>query len=167
MTHKSGSILSQSECTFTLNINDQIPDNTKLVAIPSKCAMHEADSITILSHSDGSCYAEISIDYYTKKMTIKLTHVSFLQSTLSPYDDMFGFANGIKSVIQYKINGNLEQEKIEMITRIQCKTYNDCALDKLRKLLPNLTISDARLHIFKQVIKLLNTRDSNESQGLT
>jgi hypothetical protein len=85
---------------------------------------------------------------------------------LSPYDDMFGIANGIRSVIQYKIDGNLEQQKLEMVTRIQCKTYDNCALDKLRKLLPNLSISETRLNIFKEVITLLNSPHASQGSEL-
>jgi hypothetical protein len=166
MTNEAGSITSLTECRFTLNIKDPIPDDTKLIATPSKCAIHNADSVALLGHSDGSCYAEVSINYDTKEMTITLTHVSIVQSMLSPYDDMFGIANGIRSVVQYKINGNLEQQKIEMVTRIQCKTYDNCALDKLRKLLSNLTISTTRLNIFKEVTHLLNSPHSSQEPEL-
>ncbi len=163
MTGDSGSILSLTTCTFQLNINEPIPDDSKLAGTASKCGMHEANIISLFGHSDGSCYAEVSIDYSTKKMIFEVTHVTLVQSKLSPYDDMFGFANGIKSIVQYKINGNLETEKLIMTTRIQCKTYDNCALDKLRKLLPNLIISNTRMNIFKEVVKFLN--DPNLSSG--
>jgi hypothetical protein len=167
MSNADSGLLLTSQCTFELNINDPIPDDSKLATPTSKCAMREADSIILFSHSDGSCYGEVSIDYDTKKMMIKLTHVSSLESVLSPYDDMFGFLNGITSVAQYKINGNLETEQIQMTTRIQCKTYDNCALDKLRKLLPNLIISEPRQNIFKELIKFLNTPESTPSSKLT
>jgi len=167
MTNEDGSILSTSKCTFELNINDPIPDDTKLTTTASKCKMREANSIIKFGDSDASCYGEISIDYDTKKMTVTLTDVSSLQAIMSPYDDMFGFLNGIKSVVQYKINGNLEKEKIQMTTRIQCDTYDNCALDKLRKLLPNLTISDTRQKIFKKLIQFLNTPESTQESELT
>jgi hypothetical protein len=166
MTNEGGSIASLIECKFDLNIKDSIPDDKKLVAPPSKCALHNADTIALFGHSDGSCYAEVAINYYTKKMIVKLTHVTIAQSMLSPYDDMFGIANGIRSVIQYKIDGNLEQQKLEMVTRIQCKTYDNCALDKLRKLLPNLSISETRLNIFKEVITLLNSPHASQGSVL-
>jgi hypothetical protein len=166
MTSDVGSILTTAKCTFDLNINEPIPDDSKLTAPASKCAIHEADTVSLFGHSDGSCYAGISIDYSTKKMNVKLNHVSVLLSTLSPYDDMFGFANGIQSIVQYKIKGNLEQGTLKMTTRIQCQTYDNCALDKLRKLLPNLTISDTRLNIFKEVIKFLNAPGSHQALDL-
>jgi hypothetical protein len=100
-------------------------------------------------------------------MIVTLTHVTGLHSFQSPYDDMFGFLNGIQSVVQYKINGHLEKEKVQMITRIQCKTYDNCALDKLRKLLPNLTISDTRWNIFKELRTFLNTPESTQGSSLT
>ncbi|CAF3904546.1 unnamed protein product [Rotaria sp. Silwood1] len=159
MTNQAGSIISLSTCTFELYINDSFPNNKDLVNTYKNCAIHEANSMSILGHTDGSCYAEISIDYNTQKMKIYLTHVTAVQSVLSPYDDMLGLAKGIKSVVQYKITGNLEQEKIQMTTRIQCKTSDNCALDKLRNLLSNLTITETRLNIFKKTIELLHTSD--------
>ncbi len=166
MTNSDGFLLS-SKCTFELNINDPIPDDTKLTTTASKCEIKQADSIHPTSIFDSSCYGEVSIDYNTKKMTVTLTHVTGLHSFQSPYDDMFGFLNGIQSVVQYKINGHLEKEKVQMITRIQCKTYDNCALDKLRKLLPNLTISDTRWNIFKELRTFLNTPESTQGSSLT
>jgi len=158
---------SISSCEFELNINDPIPNDEALTATSSKCAISEADLITVIGSFDGSCYGEISIDYDTGKMIVKLTGVTVAHSLISPYDDMFGILNGIKSVVQYKINGNLENEKIQMTTRIQCKTYDNCAIDKLRKLLKNLTISDTRRKIFKELQKFLNTHESVEASQLT
>jgi hypothetical protein len=86
---------------------------------------------------------------------------------LSPYDDMFGFLSGIKSVVQYKINGNFEKEEIQMTTRIQCQTSDNCALDKLRKLISNLTIINARKNIFKELTNFLNPPDSTPPSELT
>jgi hypothetical protein len=159
--------MSTSSCEFELNINDPIPNDATLTGTASKCAIQNADLITVFGSSDGSCYGEVSIDYDTGKMMVKLTGVSVAHSLISPYDDMFGILNGIKSVIQYKINGNLEKEKIQMTTRIQCKTYDNCAIDKLRKILQNLTISDARRKIFKELIKFLNKPEHAEVSQLT
>ena len=166
MTGDSGTLVSWTKCTFHLDINEPIPDNSKLTGTASKCAIHEANTISLAGKSDGSCYAEVSIDYSTKKMSFEVTHVTFVQSFSDPYDDMFGFANGIKSVVQYKINGDLEKENLIMITRIQCKTYDNCALDKLRKLVPNLIISDTRVNIFKEVVKILNNPNSSPGSSL-
>ncbi|CAF5126490.1 unnamed protein product, partial [Rotaria sp. Silwood1] len=93
-------------------------------------------------------------------MLVELTHISAAQSVLSSYDDMFGVDTGIRSVVQYRIMGNLKNKTIFIRKRIQCKTYDNCALDKLRKLLSNLTISETRLNIFKKNMKLLYTSDS-------
>ncbi|CAF4361158.1 unnamed protein product [Rotaria sp. Silwood2] len=167
MTNQAGTVISLSTCIFELNINDPIPDDVTLSATFSDCAIHEADSMSLLGHTDGSCYSEVSIDYNTQKMKVYLTHVTGLQSFSDPYDNMLGFANGIKSVVQYKIAGNLEQAKIQMTTRIQCKTSDNCALDKLRNLLSNLTITETRLDIFKKIIGLLDTSDSIGISGLS
>ncbi|CAF1200572.1 unnamed protein product [Rotaria sordida] len=162
MTNQVGSLISLSTCRFELNISDPFPDDKKLIETYTNCAIHEANSMSLFNNTDGSCYAEILIDYNTKKMIIYLTHTTLLQSFSNPYDDMFGFANGIKSVVQYKIVGNLEQEKIQMTTRFQCKTFDNCALYKLRNLLSNLTIIETRLDIFKRTIDLLHVSNSIE-----
>jgi hypothetical protein len=154
------------ECKFSFGINDVIPDNTELLENSTTCEMKVAHLIDIGDIVDGSCYAEVSIDYQTKHMTIKLTHVNIALALISPYDDMFGFANGIKSVIQYKINGDFDNEEVTFTTRIQCDTYDDCAFDKLRKLLPNLTKPETRLTTFKNVATLLNTRDKDQGSSI-
>ncbi|CAF3014751.1 unnamed protein product [Rotaria sp. Silwood2] len=167
MTNQVRSASSKSKCDFVLNINDHIPDDAKLTATFKDCAIHEANSVTISGHTDGSCYAEVFIDYDTKMILVELAYVNAVQSVLSPYDDMFGVVTGIKSVVQYRIIGNFKNETIFMRTRIQCNIYDNCALDKLRKLLSNLTISETRLNIFKKTIKLLHTSDSIGVSGLS
>ncbi|CAF2163921.1 unnamed protein product [Rotaria magnacalcarata] len=167
MTNKDGSILAEPKCEFVLNINNSIPPITQFLAKYSQCAIHNADSVVLLGHSDGSCFADVDIDYVANTMRIHLTHVTAAQSLLSPYDDMFGFANGIKSVVQFKVVGNLEKKKINLITRLQCKTSDNCALDKIRYLLSNLTNSHTRLSTFKDTIKLLHNPMSKVASGLS
>ncbi|CAF3822891.1 unnamed protein product [Rotaria sp. Silwood1] len=160
MTNQADSASSKTKCDFVLNINDPIPDGTKLAATFKDCTMREANSVTASGPIDSSCYAKVFIDYDTKMMLVELTHIIAAQSVLSPYDDMFGVDTGIRSVVQYRIMGNLKNKTIFIRKRIQCKTYDNCALDKLRKLLSNLTISETRLNIFKKNMKLLYTSDS-------
>ncbi len=167
MTNIDGTLLSPTKCKFDLHINDPIPTNNALTSPASTCAIHDADSKTPIGTVSGSCYGEVSIDYNKKTMTIELTHVPAAASMLSPYDDMFGFLSGIKSVVQYKINGNFEKEEIQMTTRIQCQTSDNCALDKLRKLISNLTIINARKNIFKELTNFLNPPDSTPPSELT
>lgn len=160
MTNKDGSVLSTIRCEFSLKINEPIPKDSEFLINYTQCDIHEADSIVVMGHSDGSCYADVTIDFKTKTMIIHLTHVAGLQSLVSPYDDMFGIGNGIRSVLQYKVAANLKHETVQFITRIQCKTFDNCALDKLRYLLSNLTNAHTRLEIFKDAIKLLRKSDS-------
>ena len=170
MSDKNTGIFSSSKCEFSLDIKKPIPDDEVLTSTTSVCAMADVDSIAGLKSTGGSCYGEISIDYSTQEMKIKLTGVNSLKSFLDPYDDMLGlytFLAGKKSVIQYKINGDFENEKIVMITRIQCTTSDNCALVKLRQYLSNLTIIDIRMNRFKELINFLNTPDSDDESSLT
>lgn len=163
-TSDSGSLstfVTITPCTFEVPFGKSIPKNDELSTSASKCAMRDADTNIKIGKADGSCYGEVSIDYVTKKITVVLKHISFLKSAKSPYDDMFGFLNGIKSVIQYKIDGNLKNGQVQMITRVQCKTSDNCALEKLRELLSDLMITDSRTKLFKQLMDLLNTPGAN------
>jgi hypothetical protein len=154
-------------CEFIHDINKSIPTDNELTSAISSCTIGEAETDFSLFKVTGSCYGEVEIDYNKKTMKIYLTHVSSAQTFSSPYDDMLGFLKGIKSVVQYKINGNLETDKIQMTTRIQCVTNDNCALDKLRALISNLTISDTRKNIFKELKNFLNPSESNPSSQLT
>ncbi len=155
-----------SDCKFQLHINDSIPDDTQLTNVASNCQIRDANSFVTVSIPGGSCYGEIVIDYNTKQMEIKLTHVSALESTRSPYDDMLGLITGIQSVVQYKINGNVEKGQLKMVTRVQCKTADNCALNTLRELLSNLTISKAREKKFEELSTHLYQRDSDHQSAL-
>ncbi|CAF1198358.1 unnamed protein product [Adineta steineri] len=154
MTNRHASILG-NKCSMNLNITDPIPTDDLLTASHTECEIKEAGVITFLGSSDGSCYAEISIDYNTKKMEVITRRVYFANSQQSPYDDMFGFANDIRSIVQYKIEGNLKQNEFKMTTRVQCDTYDNCALDKIRKLLTNLTDIVPRTQTFGQIKNFL------------
>jgi hypothetical protein len=162
MTNSDNSI-----CEFNLDLGKSIPTNDELTSAIGKCTIDEADITVLTVTTAGSCYAEVSIDYNKKTMTIQLLRLFPIASFASPYDDMFGFFNGIKSVVQYKINGNLETDELQMTTRIQCTTGDNCALDKLRRLMSNLTISDARKNIFKELKNFLNPSASNPPSQLT
>ncbi|CAF3740294.1 unnamed protein product [Adineta steineri] len=155
MTNRLPSILLNECSLHNININAPIPSDTELNGLLSPCAIKEAGISTPLGYVDGSCYAEISIDYTKKEMDVKATNVFFPLTLQSPYDDMFGFANGIRSIVQYKIEGNLKQNEFKMTTRVQCDTYDNCALEKLRKLLPNLTNIVPRTQTFGKIKNFL------------
>ena len=158
-----------AQCTFTQNIPDAIPTDQDFPTTHPTCAMKEANSklLSLASYNDGSCYAEATFDYKANTVVVRLTHVNNIWYTASPYDDMMGNNRKINSVIQYKINGNLEKSEVELSVRIQCKTADNCALTKLRALLPDLIKPEARLPVFQQVINLLNTPDANQASHLT
>ncbi|UJR14251.1 hypothetical protein I4U23_001242 [Adineta vaga] len=149
-----------------LTIGESIPDDANLTEATNNCAIKEADSkgFGLTAEGSGSCFVEIITDYTKNKMIVTATSVGIVASFIDPYDDMFGFAKGIKSVIQYKIYMNLEIKELVMATRIQCKTYDNCALDKLRKLLPNLQITKERFLMLDEVDKLLNADSPAESK---
>jgi hypothetical protein len=156
------SILLQ-QCAFTTPIAGSIPSDQDLLTQHTYCQMKEANAMLTLSgRNDGSCYAEVTINYKAKTMNVRLTHINGMWYTISPYDDMVGNNKKIKSVIQYKINGNLEKNEVELSARFQCKTGDNCALAKLRTFLPDLIKPEARLPVFQQVIALLNTPDANQ-----
>lgn len=157
------------QCEFTQNITDPIPTDQDLLRTQPSCTMKEANSklSTLVSYNDGSCYAEATFNYKVNTVVVRLTHVNSIWYTASPYDDMMGSNRKINSVIQYKINGNLEKNEVELSARIQCKTTDNCALTKLRALLPDLIKPEARLPVFQQVINLLNTPDANQATHLT
>ena len=153
-------------CAFDLDLDESIPTNDELTLAKFKCMIDEADFVTALATFPGSCYAEVSVDYNKKTMAFQFLGLTPAASILSPYDDMFGFLNGIKSVVQYKINGNLETDELRMTTRIQCSTGDNCALDKLRRLISNLTVINARKNIFNELKNFLNPSESNPSSQL-
>ena len=144
-----------TSCQFDRNTDQLIPNDSDLTS-SGGCRMVQ-DGVTL---SDGltvvhSCYGEVSIDYQTKAMKIFFTHVSPVDAPQDPYDDMLALFNGMESVVQYKINGNLKDDKVHMTTRVQCKTSDNCAVEKLRQLIVNLTIIDTRREIFKQLTNFL------------
>ena len=156
-----------SSCLLDFDTSRSIPTDSELTAL-NGCKM----TTNGVTWNDGittvhSCYGEVSIDYQTKAMKVFFTHVSHVEISKNPYDDMLFTLNGLESVVQYKIDGNLKDSTVHMTTRIQCKTSDNCAVEKLRQLLANLTIVEARRDIFKQLANFLIPPTSATTSELT
>ena len=164
MTKKDS--LSLFSCSFELNINEPFPTDSTITRLSHNCEIEEATVFGIGVSLDSSCYAEITINYNTKKLSVKTIGLTLMQSKMSPYDDMAGLLTGINSVVQYKIEGKWEGEELTMTTRFQCKTFDNCALNKLRRFLPNLTNTENRLKVFKHLKGILNPFASGDESPL-
>lgn len=165
MTNEGNSLLNVfdiNKCAFELNIGEAMHDNNQIEGLPN-CKTRSADTLAL----QGSCYGEVAIDYKTKKMSFRFAHVTLADSFSSPYDDMLGTFKTAESLVQYKISGNMEENSFVMVTRVQCKIQDNCALDQIRAMLPNVTIVEPRVIIFKEIGDFLNQRNGNVSDPLT
>lgn len=150
-------------CTFNIHFDKLSVEFAKAAAQTSGCMTRDADKKVHIGTIHGSCYAEAEIDYENKKITFTLQHVPVKYSFMSPFDDMFGFRSGLKSIRQYKIKGNLAKVIPKMTARVQCSTDDDCAFDKLLELLPDSIIYDDRDKIFNDIKELLYTDNALSS----
>ena len=165
MTNEQSSILnfiSTNKCAFELTIGDTMQNNNQMEGLPN-CKTRDADTGPL----EGSCYGEIVINYATKTMSLHFTHVSLKDTFLNPYDDMFGQSQTAESLVQYKISGNMAANTFVMETRVQCRTADNCAVDKIRAMLSNLTAVDSRKKIFEELNTFLNQPDQSASDPLS
>lgn len=165
MTNEKSSLLnfiSTNKCAFEMTIGETMQDNNQIEGLPN-CKTRDADTFGM----QGSCYGEVAINYTTKKMSFQFTHVPLRKAFSDPYDDMFGFSPTAESLVQYKIFGNMAENTVVIETRVQCRTEDNCAVDKIRAMLSNLTVVDSRQKIFEELNNFLNKPDTNASDPLT
>lgn len=163
--HDLFTILDTNKCGFDLGFKDEMLTDAQIEGL-THCKSHEADT-TLLVKLEGSCYGEVTIDYTNETRSFYFTHVPAAKALLDPYDDMFGFSQTAESLVQYKIDGNLEKNTFQMTARVQCRTADNCATEKIRSLLKNLTTPDARKTIFQDLKNFLLGSTATPSTSLS
>ena len=156
-------IVSQSKipgvlgaCEFSLGMANPMPTDDDLTGVGGSCEMKNPALVSMLGHNDGSCYADVTIDYSSKMMDFTSSAVNSALSLLPPYNGMMGIMKGIERVIQYKIYGDPTKNQFFMLVRYQCRTSTNCALTRLRELLPSLIQVATRTAVFEMINTLLN-----------
>ena len=153
----SDTLLTINQCKFKLHTTDSFPDDQTLSGPGTNCKIKEASTKVFIASIPGTCYAELTINDAKKKVELVANTVTAgVSGFIDPYDDMFGFATGIESVIQYKVNANIEAKRSVLIARVQCTTSDNCAVRKLRDLFSKLIDNQRRLKSLEEIDNLLN-----------
>lgn len=159
---KLDKLLNTAKCQFQMNSGDNFPSDTDLTKLASQCEKRSIESA--LPIGDAYCYGEVAIDYVKQTISVKLSHASGQKLLVDPYNDMVGVFTDIRSVVQYKINTNLDQNTIEMKIRILCKSADNCAVEKLRHVFSNITRwTGSRDNVYQEIKKELNHSQTTPS----
>lgn len=125
---------------------------------------HGCKKLQLLPEKYVHCFASAVIDYGANTVQITITPIATLMQVTDPYDDLLVSYNNEKSdVVQYKIDYDTDADDLRIIARVECYSIDDCALQKLRKVVAELLDVNKQLSTLKELKEYLDqTRDSNE-----
>jgi hypothetical protein len=155
-------LLERQPCTVNLGFSDAFPSNQQL--IDGQNCHNVYHYLQVLQKHLGKCQASVSINYSENTYEMQsLLAVPGIKNIFHSF--FFGSKSEEEVLVHYVIQGTAENE-CEMTVTIICNTDDDCALNEIRRMLPELLKKSDRTKIFEQIFALLNAEGPDSAANL-